>query len=116
MIDEVTDILLLKYPEMFKPSQRCRPPHLNVDVFRDDIYQSSMIPKLSLKNAAELEKHLMLLNNKFANLTGEQWDDLAVRESGGKGEKSKTFDTALKKAKEYNFFLGMSKSWLGTLA
>lgn len=45
VITEAAEILQTKYSEMFKPSARCRPPHLNIDNLRDDLFQNDIIKR-----------------------------------------------------------------------
>lgn len=39
-IDEAVATLLRRWPEMFKPSERCRPPHLHRDTLRNKLFQA----------------------------------------------------------------------------
>ena len=49
MLDEAADLLSRRFPEFFKPSSRCRPPHLNVDVLRDDLFASEFVQRLAAR-------------------------------------------------------------------
>ena len=55
LLDATTDKLSAEFEEMFKPSLKCKPPHLNVDVFRDDVFQSEIISRKNFKTAKELQ-------------------------------------------------------------
>lgn len=117
MLDIVTSSLKLKFPDMFKPSQNCRLPHVNADVLRDDIFQSDVIKSRGFKNANELEEYLLNVNNLLSKWTDEEWYKnicgLEGLEKNIPETKLKKIDVALKKAKEFKFFLGMTKSWFG---
>ena len=39
---------------MFKPSTNCRPPHLNVDILRNEIHKAGLIGKLGIASGEEL--------------------------------------------------------------
>ena len=102
MLDAAADDLAAKFPEMFKPSSRCKPPHLNVDVLRDDLFQSDFLPRHSVGSAAEL---LALLDKVNASLQ-------AHYAQADVSEQSKSAATALKKATEHGFYLGLDKAWM----
>ena len=36
---ELAEELRERYPDMFKPSHGCRPPHINVDVLREELHR-----------------------------------------------------------------------------
>ena len=54
IIDEAVAEIAAKYPAMFKESHNCRPPHVNIDVCRDDIFQSDFISKREITTSAML--------------------------------------------------------------
>merc|ERR1712192_67394 len=54
IITDAVDSLLKQYPEMFKTSQRCRAPHLNVDNLRDVLFSSDVLKRHSFLNSKEL--------------------------------------------------------------
>jgi hypothetical protein len=39
VLEEAAVALKEQYPAMCKTSTRCRPPHINLDVLRDEIFQ-----------------------------------------------------------------------------
>lgn len=87
------------YPEMFKPSQRCRPPHLNVDNFRDSIFASDIIKKHKIKGKKDLTQWIMAQND-------------ALGKKFKKENPPGVSPTALSKAKTYDFYLGIDQGWL----
>jgi len=105
ILDEATDILQKQFPEMFKSSTRCKIPHLNVDIFRDEIFQNEIIVTHKIKSADALLKFFLSKNQKLSKRTDEEWLNL----NGGIG--NKTIEQALKKARAHNFFLGLDKNW-----
>ena len=89
-----------QFPDMFKPSQRCRPPHLNIDNLRDALFASNVIERHSLKSAKALEKWMVEQNKLLASkFQAEEAQKLVS-------------PTALKKAMKYQFFLGLESGWL----
>lgn len=100
MITEAAAKLHEEYPDMFRPSQQCRAPHLNVDNLRDAIFASDVIKRHDLKTSAALVKWLQTQNE----LLRVRYEDADVA--------AKMNPRALEKAKEFNFFLGLESSWL----
>jgi len=109
MLDEATDLLMKQYPEMFKASARCKIPHLNVDLFRDDVFQSELITNQKIKSSEALLKYFLNINEKLSKRSDDEW--LGLYGGGGSGS-SKSLEQALKKAKANKFFLGLDRSWL----
>jgi len=102
ILDAAADSLAATYPDMFKPSSRCKPPHLNLDVLRDDLFQSEFLPRHDVSSAAEL---LAVLDRVNAALQ-VQYAQADV------SNQSKSAVTALKKATEHGFYLGLDKAWM----
>lgn len=101
------EILRQKYPEMFKPTSRCKIPHLNIDVFRDDLFSTAMIQQGQCDDSEQLLKQLQKINDRLK----AKFDQLAQDENRAKGF-TKSFQSALEKAKSNGFYLGMEKDWL----
>jgi hypothetical protein len=100
IISNGAESIMEKYPEMFKPSQLCRPPHLNLDNLRDNIFGADILKRHGLTTAKKLEKWLLeqneLLFQKYKDANAE---DLGVSR------------TSLEKAQRYGFYLGLDKTW-----
>jgi hypothetical protein len=100
VINEGAEKLQQRFPDMFRPSQRCRPPHLNIDNLRDALFASNVIGRHSLKSPKALETWMIAQNEILATkLQKEEAKKLVSA-------------TALKKAIEYDFYLGLDSSWL----
>jgi len=99
IINEASSILQDTYPEMFKPSQRCRSPHLNVDNLRDAIFAAGIINKHNLKNHKALVSWILQQNEELGKKYQEECP-------------SSISVAALKKAKQYGFYLGLDSAWL----
>jgi hypothetical protein len=89
-----------KFPEMFKASQKCRAPHLNVDNLRDALFASDVIQRHKLKSPKALEEWMM------------QQNELLGKHYRNEEHASKVSNAALTKAVSYNFYLGLESSWL----
>jgi len=89
------------YSEMFKPSQRCRSPHLNVDNLRDAIFAAEVLKKGQIKSKTALVKWMLQKN-----------EEMKVKYSSTSGNKEDTNKAALEKAKKFDFYLGMDLTWL----
>lgn len=88
------------FPEMFKPSQRCRAPHLNIDNLRDALFASDIIKRHNLKSPKALHDWMMEQN------------DLLRTQFEQEEHASKVSKAALQKANKFDFYLGLDLSWL----
>jgi hypothetical protein len=96
-----------EFPDMFKPTSRCKIPHLNIDVLRDDLFSSNFVFNYQIMSEAELEKKLLQINEqlqeKYQKIMNEEKDMEAY---------SKAFENAFEKSKKFQFYLGMEKQWI----
>jgi len=97
IIDGAASTLLMTYPTMFKPSQKCRVPHLNVDNLRDAIFAAGVLKRHGMKSQKALVKWMMDSNEKMEE---------KYRRGGGEG------GTAWDKARKHEFYLGLDMAWL----
>lgn len=101
IITDAAANLQAQYSEMFKPSQSCRPPHLNIDNFRDALFAAEVIKKHNLKSSKALTDWIAARNEE---LRIKFQDEEVARTVPLK---------ALEKAKQFEFYLGMGDSlWL----
>ena len=100
IINEAATKLSELYPDMFKPSQNCRSPHLNIDNLRDALFGAEIIKKHSLKSSKQMFDWMVAEN-----------EALAIHFKA-KNNQSRVSATALKKAIKYEFYLGLDSSWL----
>jgi hypothetical protein len=105
-LNAAADELALQYPAMFKPSSRCKPPHLNADVLRDDLFQSGFLQRHPV--AARSSSGLLRL---LARVNGSLAQQAAAATAGGSGA-SKSQAAAERKAAEHGLYLGLDKAWL----
>lgn len=103
--------LIFRYSEMFKPTSRCRAPHVNIDELRNDLFQSDLMVRGKLNSSQDLLKYLEGINSKV----GEKLlvEEKALDTDGNSSMlTSKSMLTAFQKAKKFQFYLGMDKSWM----
>lgn len=100
LLSSAATTLREKFPDMFKPSQRCRVPHLNEDNLRDALFAAKILDRHHIKTAAELYEWMMEQNNV-----------LAERYQSDEEAQAKLPKTALQKALKHNFYLGLDSSW-----
>lgn len=109
IITQAVESLRQKYPEMFKPTSRCKLPHLNIDVLRDDLFSSGLLSNHKITSPAQLEDILERINKSL------EAKYLAMVSTPKKRKAlSKSTLNAISKATSQNFFLGMDKEWLFT--
>lgn len=58
MITTAAEMLRERYPAMFKPSHACRPPHLNVDVLREEVHKADVLSRFQVRRWAALSSQL----------------------------------------------------------
>jgi len=106
IINEAVTVLAEKYPLMFKPSQRCRSPHLNIDNLRDAIFASGLLKRHSITNQKVLVSLLLSRNEELADLyNNDVYNNIGTKSNG-------ITVNASKKAKTNAFYLGLDSSWL----
>jgi len=98
------DQLASKYADFFRTSSRCKPPHLNSDNFRDDIFQADIISRNDIKSAKALFKYLEGINDKLNKRTDQQWEAILSRD----GVLGKAAAAALAKSRKGGFYLGLA--------
>jgi site-specific recombinase XerD len=111
ILDGTTDLLVNEYPDMFKPTSKCRPPHLHVDTLREQIFDKDVISRHDIKSVEQFRKYIAEVNEKLLEISDEEWGKkLGIINS--KGVKSTSIEKAIAKARKFKFFLGLDSSWL----
>jgi hypothetical protein len=101
MISQSCAKLEEKYSVMFSPSQKCRPPNVNVDNLRDTIFASNILKRHSIQTSTQLYDWILQQNGKM----GEKYrKDARLQASLN--------DKVWNKAKTNEFYLGLDSSWL----
>mmetsp|Transcript_29036 Transcript_29036/g.40815 ORF Transcript_29036/g.40815 Transcript_29036/m.40815 type:complete len:187 (+) Transcript_29036:3-563(+) len=99
LITDTAAKLNMAFPQMFKPSQNCRVPHVNIDNLRDALFASDVLKRHSIKSQKALMQWMM-----------DQNETLKVKYE--KEQPPNVSKTAYTKAVKFNFFLGLESSWL----
>mmetsp|Transcript_9810 Transcript_9810/g.16171 ORF Transcript_9810/g.16171 Transcript_9810/m.16171 type:complete len:498 (-) Transcript_9810:1588-3081(-) len=125
VLNAATDALQRDYAVMFKPSSRCRPPHVNIDVLRDELFTAGFLKRRRhVRTADQLVQELLNVNRRLqeryaaenphvlsiasASTTSLEKDQ---EEAVVVAEVSKSTVNALRKADKHKFFLGMDRGW-----
>ena len=99
-IDEACERLRKVYPDMFKPSERCRPPHVHRDTLRDKLFHHAA--SADVTSAEALYARVLAVNGRMAARPPMQWPERLRK--------------PLEKAIAHNFFLGLDDyAWLDWL-
>jgi len=101
IINEAAMSLQDAYPDMFKPSQRCRAPNVNIDNLRDAIFASGLLKRHSIKNRKSLVEWVLQKNR-----------ELAAKYINDDGARQSHSDRVMNKAHKYEFYLGLDLGWL----
>lgn len=95
------EALQQRYPAMFSPSVRCRPPNVNVDNLRDAIFASNVLKDHGIKSPTALYEWLQKQNEALKELYN----------SSDKKTPIQSNDKALQKANKYEFYLGLDPTY-----
>ena len=100
-IDGACELLARDFPEMHKPSERCRPPHVHRDTLRNKLFLSPAIHRVS--TAEHLYELITKVNGKLSAKPAGFWPE-RVRAK------------PLQKAKQHGLFLGLNDcAWIEML-
>ena len=99
-IDQTVETLARRRPQMFKPSSRCRPPHIHKDTLRNKLFIHAATERI--ESAAELTEMILELNSRLGLLSKKHWPPRVHK--------------AIDKAKANHCFLGLDEfNWLDHL-
>jgi hypothetical protein len=95
-----------EYHDMFRPSTKCHPPHLNLDNVRDAIFAANVMGRHKIKSSKQLFDWLVqqnvVLSNKYKPDAPNGHAEINDRGLSPK---------ALEKAIKNGFYLGLESSW-----
>ena len=111
VLDSTIEDLCSQFTEMFKPSLRCKAPHLHEAIFRDDIFQSEIITRRGFKSAADLKELIASVNEEYGRRSDDEWERILLRSKVFK-VRGKPMTEAVKKARLHKFFVGLDNSWM----
>lgn len=135
VLEEVAFSLKKTYPEAFKDTQKCRPPFVNLDVVRDELFQSRsiyfsvqilLIPDpfhgryirdLTLTNEDVMIQQDKVVTNLIARIAevNQQIRDEEVERQKTTKPMNKSQLNTWNKATSLSFFLGIRKGWTDLL-
>ena len=72
-IDGACARLRAAYPGLFKPSERCKPPHLHLDTLRDRLFHCPALEHVG--SAEELYTRLLALNRRLQARPAASWPE-----------------------------------------
>ena len=110
IIDHAASHFHNAYPAMFSVSQKCRAPHLNLDNLRDALFASDVIKREKIGSGGELAKWMMKKNDELKEIFEEN-DGKEVGRSLIQPSDLPS-SGALKKARKFDFYLGLESTWL----
>jgi len=105
VIDAAAEALRDRHAEMFKPSDKCRTPHMNLDNLRDELYQSGVVERKGFKTRDELLWWMLEKNAQMGEVPDDEW--VPKRRT-----RAASLPRALGKARANDFFLGVEWDWL----
>eukprot|EP00904_Undaria_pinnatifida_P000309 jgi/Undpi1/10279/HiC_scaffold_28.g12731.m1 len=109
-VDKVVLHLYKHYREMFG-GKRCRPPSLHTITFKESLLKSGLIERHDLYTPQLLLDYLLRVNSVLSHRDAKKWGVMVGKEEGQFASK-KSLAAALKRAKRYQFWLGLDKSWM----
>ena len=101
-LDEAADALVSTWPDMFRASRNCRPPHLNIDLLRDELFRSGAPD-------GDLTEWLLARNTRLGAYDDAWWLSNSVR---SRAASRAARANALAKARAAGFYLGLTWDWL----
>ncbi|KAL3810272.1 hypothetical protein ACHAXA_008640 [Cyclostephanos tholiformis] len=123
IIDHAASHFQDMYPAMFSTSSRCRAPHLNLDNLRDALFASEIIQREKIGSGIELVSWMSRKNDelreRYGSVAGVGVSSTEKNDDGDSGTatmgndiKISINESALKKARKFDFFLGLESTWL----
>jgi hypothetical protein len=100
-IDGACEALCCRFCGMFKPSDRCRPPHLHRDTLRTRLFEHLQSEALAVSSADELVTKIMRVNEQLRGKPKRAWPQ--------------RLHGALEKARAHGLYLGLDYAWLDDL-
>ena len=110
VMEGAVKLLSEQHAAMFKPSVNAKPPHVNIDRLRDQLFQRDVMGTHGLSTTEQLHGWLAAHNGRLGRLTDAQWTQR--RPAKRSAALDAAFAKALAKAREHSFFLGLDWNWL----
>ena len=111
LLTAAAETLKARYPAMFKASQACRAPHLNVDTLRNELLDAGVVSRHGMRSAEELLEWLEARNEALGARSDAEWEE-ARKTAVCRAKTAGALETALAKSSEHAFYLGLTQEWL----
>ena len=111
LLTAAAETLKARYPAMFKASQACRAPHLNVDTLRNELLDAGVVSRHGMRSAEELLEWLEARNEALGARSDAAWEE-ARKTAVCRAKTAGALETALAKSSEHAFYLGLTQEWL----
>ena len=95
-IDWASEALRTRFSDMFKPSERCRVPHMHKDTLRNKLFHHPTTERVG--SGQELLQMLLKVNASLGSRPKGSWP-------------AKVQPSAIEKAKQHKFFLGLDSEY-----
>ena len=113
ILNEAAEKLKETFPDMFRASQRCRIPHVNIDNLRDMVFQARVVSRNEFTSSDELFQWFLSRNEMTSELTEDrEWLNRGRRLARRGGSTGIMFEKALTKSKTKKFYLGLTNEWI----
>jgi hypothetical protein len=113
ILNEAAERLKETFPDMFRASQRCRIPHVNIDNLRDMVFQARVVKRNKITSSDELFQWFLDRNEMTSDLTEDrEWLNRSRRLARRGGSTGIMFEKALTKSKTKKFYLGLTNEWV----
>ena len=113
ILNEAAERLKEAFPDMFRASQRCRLPHVNIDNLRDMVFQARIVKQNKFTSSDELYQWFLRRNEMTSDLTEDkEWLNRSRRLARRGGSTGIMFEKALTKSKTKKFYLGLTSEWI----
>jgi hypothetical protein len=104
ILNEAVQQLHDEFREMFRPSTKCHPPHLNIDNVRDALFAANVIGRHKIKSSSQLMDWLVQQNHLLA----AKYNSTNPKDSSDtNGISAKILEKAIKN----QFYLGLESTW-----
>lgn len=128
VIDDAVAVLEGKYADMFKPSPRCRVPHVNREVLRTKLFEAAIVDRRALRDSAQLVAILEVRGCRHSRgqraphftramppCPAQDANTRLAAQPRDKWAPSLRGHRKLDKAAAHGFYLGMGWQWLDEL-
>jgi hypothetical protein len=103
IINQAVNTISDEYSNMFKPSTKCRRPHLNIDNVRNELFLNEVLERNNIKSEKDLVDWIRTKNNDMKKKY--EIDEAARKKIEGPD------GAVYNKAHQNGFYLGLDNAW-----